>query len=355
MKKILYIALFVVMSMGMIWAQTYTGNVNFVPNTDELGAHNDNGRGCAGCHTPHSGARGAGGNTVTGGTAAPTGTIMGDKALWATDLWPITTYFNSQVVNFADGRFGFQYTGTDGAGYSYAPTELNTAGTPSGSATGTDPMVSGIFTCLSCHDGNVSKGAMMTGISYEWAWGLLPSASSGANNVVAPVHLYGSEPIPTLLGNDGGALGDYTNDHPVGPAANAQRVLGGANGIVVTPGTSAIGVTPGSDYAMFVSNYGDPTMQSMNVDTINQVPYVTCTTCHNQHVMNTFIFGTGSKTMSGLTSGSAATYFFVNAPYNPGAPWTPYFAPSTTQFCRQCHFKNHANEFFKIYTVGTAY
>ena len=40
-----------------------------------------------------------------------------------------------------------------------------------------------------------------------------------------------------------------------------------------------------------------------------------------------------------------ATYFFVNGPYNPMITPDPtgHTAPSTTQFCRQCHF-GEANE-----------
>ena len=34
-----------------------------------------------------------------------------------------------------------------------------------------------------------------------------------------------------------------------------------------------------------------------------------------------------------------ATYFFVNGPYNPNLQtYASTSAPSTTQFCRQCHF-----------------
>ena len=61
--------------------------------------------------------------------------------------------------------------------------------------------------CLSCHDGQIAKGAMMTNQSWEKKMGLLPAG-------------YGPNPIPTLLGADGTADGNYKNDHPIGPLAN---------------------------------------------------------------------------------------------------------------------------------------
>jgi len=39
------------------------------------------------------------------------------------------------------------------------------------------PAISGIASCLSCHDGNVSKGAMMMNQSYEQQAGLLPNGN----------------------------------------------------------------------------------------------------------------------------------------------------------------------------------
>jgi len=55
------------------------------------------------------------------------------------------------------------------------------------------------------------------------------------------------------------------------------------------------------------------------VDTTNQVPYVVCTTCHNQHQMNVYSAGKGLSAITGAATGTYATYFFVNSPYNPGA------------------------------------
>ena len=67
--------------------------------------------------------------------------------------------------------------------------------------------VGGILLCLSCHDGNLTPNNMMANQSYEQKIGLLTNTA------------YGSNPIPTLLGNDGTGAGNYTNDHPVGPVA----------------------------------------------------------------------------------------------------------------------------------------
>src|SRR5208282_3864756 len=98
-------------------------------------------------------------------------------------------------------------------------------------------LYTGVATCLSCHDGNVSKGAMMSGQAYEQSFGLLNFATNvGSNGQAATVNLYGAASIPTLLGNDGGVAGDYNNDHPVGPLANLGKVAAAAlgNGLTYT-------------------------------------------------------------------------------------------------------------------------
>jgi hypothetical protein len=46
-----------------------------------------------------------------------------------------------------------------------------------------------------------------------------------------------------------------------------------------------------------------------------------------------------SNPIAGLTSGTFPSYFFIAAPYNPGANVSAgTSASSATQFCRQCHF-----------------
>ena len=197
---------------------------------------------------------------------------------------------------------------------------------------------------------------MMSGQAYEQSFGLLNFATNvGSNGQANAVNLYGPNPIPTLLGNDGGVAGDYNNDHPVGLAANLGAVASAAlgNGLVVTiNGTRAtITVTAGTTYANFVSNYGYPAISSMAVPTGatsgNQI-FVACTTCHNQHVQNVY------KGTSAGIAGTFATIFYVKGPYNPGAPYDPTHVPSTNRFCLQCHF-SHSSEYFGATTVGTAF
>jgi len=57
------------------------GNTAYIPTIDVFGAHLNGGRGCAGCHAPHSGARGNGWVITTPGPGN-----SGDSALWGTDV-----------------------------------------------------------------------------------------------------------------------------------------------------------------------------------------------------------------------------------------------------------------------------
>jgi len=317
------------------------GNLNYIPTSDVMGAHENGGRGCAGCHAPHSGGRGSGGvlgsSTVIGyKNPTPNGTAEGDSGLWGTDTTPIET-------GYAGGQITFDGYVTSIAGLNW----------------GSGAVYTGVVTCLSCHDGNVSKGAMMSGVSYEQAWGLLNFATQqGSNFTAGAVTLYGPNSIPTLLGNDGGTVGDYLNDHPVGPSANVNGLSYpqplSAYGLTYAVSGTTITWTAAGQYATFTTNYGAPAINGLVVDATNQVPYVLCTTCHNQHQMNVYNApATGLGAIRGA-AGTYATYFFVNSPYNPGSAWTPTAAPSTTQFCRQCHF-GVANEAFGANGITTAF
>jgi hypothetical protein len=316
MKKAMLVVMFVLAVGGLVMAQNATSP------TDVLGAHNNGGRGCAGCHTPHSGAHGSGQTTKSG-------TDTGTFALWGQDASPLY----GQTIAFGDGG---------------AYTEL----LPS-TITGGGAEVGGILLCLSCHDGNLTPTNMMTNQSYEQKIGLLTNTA------------YGNNPIPTLLGNDGTTAGNYQNDHPVG--TNAAMVSygypmqGKTSGVTYTPAGGKGGTftySLGSQYATFVANYGYPAIApgkwgAQFGETAAGIPFVTCTTCHNQHVMTVYAASTLSPIATN-TTGFYTTLFFVNGPYNPnvGQPGKLQ-APSTTQFCRQCHFgeANEANNTNNVVTI----
>ncbi len=362
MKRLALAFLFVALVSALALAQTgtITGNTAYVPTVDVMGAHENGGRGCAGCHAPHSGGRGSGGVVTGAGVSLAYGAgNMGDNGLWGTDT--------SYIVNAGNLVFDGSYT-VNLSGLTWSSGKLYT----------------GVATCLSCHDGNVSRGAMMSGVSYEQAWGLLNFAGVNPRNAgplgyatvnnggvatlnpypTASATLYGGQPIPTLLGNDGGTVGDYNNDHPVGPYANlgaaASSALG--NGLTITfsgvNNTSfSLVVASGSKYANFVYTYGAPAIASMasNNDGIQGNIYIVCTTCHNQHVQNVFkgtpkAGGTGSLPSTAFT----AKIFYVNGPYNPAAPYDPTHEPSTMRFCQECHF-SWSSEAYGATNIGTAY
>jgi hypothetical protein len=309
MKKAMLVVLFVLAVGGLMMAQNASSTV------DVLGAHNNGGRGCAGCHQPHSGSRGSG----QAGT-----TDSGNYALWGQDASPLY----GATIAFGDGG---KYT-------EVLPANLTTGSSD----------VGGILLCLSCHDGNVTAKNMMANQSYEQRIGLLTNTA------------YGSQPIPTLLGNDGSTVNNYENDHPVGTNATMVtygNVMQGATSGVVWANPNFT-VTAGSQYATFVANYGYPAIAPGKWGpqygiTAGGTPYVLCTTCHNQHVMTVYSSSTLSP-IAGNTAGFYNTFFFVNGPYNPNINNVANTnAPSTTQFCRQCHFgeSNEANNTKTITTV----
>jgi len=299
--------MFVLAVTGWMMAQNASSTV------DVLGAHNNQGRGCAGCHAPHSGSFGSG----HGGAQD-----AGNYALWGQDASPLY----GQTVAFGDkGRY----------------TELLPAGIASGSQE-----VGGILLCLSCHDGNLTQSNMMQNWSYEQQIGLLKNTT------------YGNQKIPTLLGNDGTGTGanNYYNDHPVGQKATISHDDG--SGLVWT-GT-VLQVNPGTPYATFVANYGWPALapgkwSNPYGTTAGGQPYVLCTTCHNQHVMTVYTSTAASPIASDGGGKFYNTFFFVNGPYNPNIQgYSSTLAPSTTQFCRQCHF-GESNEANNTTTIQTAF
>lgn len=292
MKKLI-LGLIIVLAFASIGMAQIT-----TPTSDVLGAHLNYGRGCPACHAPHSGAWGNGAN-------ASGDTQSGEIALWGQDVGNLY----GKVITTGQSEHG-----------SYVETLPSTWDN-------TRPDTANILTCLSCHDGNYAQGAMMKNQVFE----TLP-ASYGTFNK-----------IPTLLGNDGNAKGDYLNDHPVG--LNATLSCGGQYNWDCTNTNGVIAMT-GTGSSAFVKNYGF----FVKPNVYNNTAVVTCTTCHNQHVMNVVSVANGPK--SGLPTGFYATMFFLRAPYNPAS--TTAGSNQTAQFCRQCH-GGEANEMNGGLTIPTTF
>src|SRR5690242_10886083 len=90
MKKATLIMLMVLVGAAAAMADIASFQANNTQTTDVLGAHLLYGRGCIGCHAPHSG---AGGNGF-----ATKDTTSGNAALWGEDLTPLY----SQTITFGD-------------------------------------------------------------------------------------------------------------------------------------------------------------------------------------------------------------------------------------------------------------
>ncbi len=332
MKKVVLVVALVLMASALMFAgtATFSGTEGSIaPTVDVLGAHNNYGRGCAGCHAPHSGNFGAGGNGLTNTTLD---LYTGTNALFAQDMGPLF----GKTFDFSD----ISNTGSANRYLLIAPA----TGNPTTWTAQQYSDARGILMCLACHDGNVAKGAMMKNQAYEQQIGALPST-------------YGTGAIPTLLGNDGTAAGTYNNDHPIGESATINAAMGSTygdavNGIVfVTTASGVTSATPaaGGQYSKFMTSYGAPAIMKgahsfPTPVNANTMPYVVCTTCHNQHIMNVYAASSTSP-IAGSATGTYGTFFFVNGPYdvaNTTVQTTQ--ATSTTQFCRQCHF-GESNEF----------
>ncbi len=340
MRKMMLVVFVVMLGVGLAAAQTYTSGTGLT-GIDVLGAHNNGGRGCAGCHAPHSGAAGGGGDAIKGAAGAGTDTLSGSNALFGQDVGPLFG------VTFTFGNGTVEGPVSQAAAYSTNQDELR-----------------GILMCLACHDGVVAKGQMVTGFSWEQSHNLLP------------VGVYGPNGIPTLLGNDSGNgnSSGYGNDHPVGTAATlgALRLVSTGGSVatdplqVVVTGGAITSITPtaGSTYATFAANYGYPAIAGSpwswgfampNGQTDPSTAFMTCTTCHNQHVMYVYSAPRGKQAGSAIAGGKYPTYFFINGPYNPGAGNNdPTKAASTTQFCRQCH-TGEQNEALGVNNVATQF
>ena len=340
MKRLFLVLLLVVMASAMALADvtqaahpTSSGAPGAVaPTVDVLGAHQNYGRGCAGCHAPHSGAWGEGGNAKSG---TVTDAYSGVNALFGQDMGPLwgQTFDFSDVSNTGSPNRYVLATAANGN-----PTAMNAQQYAD---------MRGVVMCLACHDGAVAKGAMMQNWAFEEQIGALPST-------------YGIAKIPTLLGADGTTNlgnstdgGNYNNDHPIGESATISAVLGSyynnaTNGLTYVVAAGAItSITPAGQYSQFIGSYGAPALlkgahsYGTPVNATN-VPYVVCTTCHDQHSMNAVVvlagatnraLSTGPK--SGIPTGTYKSMFFVNGPYNPNTSTSG--SNQDAQFCRQCH------------------
>jgi len=338
MKKVMFLVAMVLCLAALAAAQTYTLGSG-ITGVDKLGAHQNGGRGCTGCHAPHSGAFGAGGNAVSGQTVDKVN--AGNWGLWGQDLGPLYGAVLTQGDNVTGGTT-FTTTLPAQADFANFPEEIN-----------------GIMMCLSCHDGNIAQGAMMTNKSYEQATGLLPKG------------IYGPAAIPTLLGQDGTAGGNYYNDHPIGPQATLKAVGVSSKLQYLATGCKFHGVASpclkdkGTDanFTTFTTHYGLPNITSNGHSSPVAMPttnpddaYLLCITCHTPHSMYV-TSANADAPIHTLTTGNFPTYFFVAAPYNPGSNPGPTQASSATQFCRQCHYSGAggSNEASGILTVDTAF
>ncbi len=262
--------------------------------TDVLGAHNVYGRGCVACHAPHSGANG--GNGVGNTTDPGTGTL----ALWGQNLTPLY----GKTIAFGDA-----------GGYSVTlPSSIT------GFSSAHDPNFA-IIACLSCHDGNLARPGMMKGQTVE------PLPVVGGN-------------APTLLGNDGSTAGQYNNDHPVGPSATFG--CGGTYNWDCTISSTGIVQMTGPASSVFANtNYGFP----VSLAVVNNVPTVTCTTCHDQHSETIW----SGKMLGSATNQNWNTSFFMRGPYTPN---NTSGSNAAAQFCRTCH-GGESNEMHGLMTVTT--
>lgn len=286
MKRIMLVLLVTLALAGLASAQ------------DVLGAHLVYGRGCVACHAPHSGAAGNGGSNAK----SP---YSGNNALWGQDLSPLY----GQTLQFGDARGAWTITLPN---YGTGPVTSGGVTTQAG-APGNFDQFGGPFAviaCLSCHDGNLAKPAMMQGTTVE---ALPNSAVSGGH-------------APTFLGNDGTSAGNYLNDHPVGP--NATLGCGGTYDWDCVENANGTYSYTGTGSAQFLVDYFDVTKTGPVAHLVNGgaagKSWVTCTTCHDQHSMTVF-------STDGTVAGNKPTMFFVRGWYNPNA------GNSAAQFCRTCH------------------
>jgi len=308
--------------------QLSNGANNVALSQDVLGAHNGYGRGCVMCHAPHGGALGnnAPAGTLTAGTtaipngtaAASSDTLNGSLALWGENLAP---YYGA-TVSFPP------------LPHSTTPTTVILPSSAADASQGSGAQT--ILLCLSCHDGALTKPAMMAGTTVE----ALPIVGGSA---------------PTLFGaTTGNSALNYINEHPVGMSVTCNNATtssesghnwdctGGGAG-----GSNPIVPSAGVNMTAFLKNYpasfwnGSYPLATFGVSGGTGNAYttngVTCTTCHNQHSMTVYT----------NTKGTFPTMFFINGEYMPSSGGN-----SVAQFCRNCH-GGESNEMAGLTSVPT--
>jgi len=253
------------------------------PSVDILGVHEDSGRGCIGCHAPHT-------NFVR---------AEGLEALWG---WGSPDYGRKLVI------------AEDGQVAEVQPSKFATQASE----------VDGVVLCLSCHDGNLTPISMVVGESYLRK--LAGSAERRGIHVAGPTNV-------------------FNIDHPLGVGATIEvgEGLKFSNGVFsVTPGTPYAEFVANYGWPTLApmrraNPYG--------IDAEGK-PYLVCTTCHNQHAMSVYQSRAASRIAKDDGDQSYRTAFFLNGPYNTNVTnVNSRDAASNVQFCRQCHFHltNEAN------------
>ncbi|HXX24305.1 MAG TPA: hypothetical protein VEO19_14245 [Terriglobia bacterium] len=315
---------------------TSNAGFNAALGADVLGAHNCYGRGCVACHAPHGGALG---NNAPTGTGAITGVAPNGGAAASSDtynngvidLWGenLAPYYGA-TVQFVGGAFPSVVT---------LPTPTSTT-----AVSGSDGATI-ILLCLSCHDGALTRPAMMAGTTVE----ALPIVGGSA---------------PTLFGlTTGNSALKYVNEHPVGGSVGCGShgpswwdctSGGGAgtstatstdivmSGDMITFATTDYPASIWNAYATAGGAAGDAGYPLASFSQTYTVNGVTCTTCHNQHSMTVYSNTSGA---SGATA-YFPTMFFVKGEYMPSTGGN-----SVAQFCRNCHGAL-SNEYVKL-TVPT--
>ena len=200
--------------------------------------------------------------------------------------------------------------------------------------------VGGILLCLSCHDGNVTAKNMMVNQSYEQRIGLLTNTPM-------------ARAIPTLLGNDGTMAGNYTNDHPVGQIATISTVSGlvrrRLRSLRARPMLSSLPTTAGQLWRLenIRSLTASPRRRALRA--LHHLPQP----ARDDGLLSSSASPSPTTAAASTMPPSSSSTARTTRTFNNGSRNTN--APSTTQFCRQCHFgeSNESNNTNNITTASS--